>query len=68
MINPFQYSGVVGKDAFCNRKKELTDLVKAMENDERLFVYSARWISRTSRNELAGFDHGGGINLLSPLL
>jgi hypothetical protein len=29
MINPFQYGDVVGKDAFCNRKKELTNLVPA---------------------------------------
>ena len=48
MINPFQYGGVVGKDAFCNRKKELADLVKAMENGERLFVYSERRIGKTS--------------------
>ena len=48
MINPFQYGGVVGKDAFCNRKKELADLVRAMENGERLFVYSERRIGKTS--------------------
>ena len=48
MINPFQYGGVVGKDAFCNREKELADLVKAMKNSERLFVYSERRIGKTS--------------------
>ena len=48
MINPFQYGGVVGKDAFCNRQKELADLVKAMKNSERLFVYSERRIGKTS--------------------
>jgi hypothetical protein len=25
MINPFQYGGAVGKDAFCNRKEEPAD-------------------------------------------
>ena len=48
MINPFQYGGVVGKDAFCNRQKELADLVKAMKNSERLFIYSERRIGKTS--------------------
>ena len=48
MINPFQYGGVVGKDAFCNREKELADLVKAMKNSERLFIYSERRIGKTS--------------------
>jgi uncharacterized protein len=48
MINPFRYGGVVGKDAFCNRKKELTDIVNAMKNGERLFVYSERRIGKTS--------------------
>ena len=48
MINPFQYGGVVGRNAFCNRKKELADLVKAMENAERLFVYSERRLGKTS--------------------
>lgn len=48
MINPFQYGGVVGKDGFCNLKKELADLVKAMENGERLFVFSERLIGKTS--------------------
>ncbi len=48
MINPFRYGGVVGKDAFCNRNKELTDLAKAMENGERLFVFSERRMGKTS--------------------
>ena len=37
MKNPFEYGGVVGGSAFCNRKKELSDLVRAMENSEKLF-------------------------------
>ncbi len=53
MINPFQYGGAVGRDAFCNRKKELGDLVNAMQNSERLFVYSERRIGKTSLIRLA---------------
>jgi hypothetical protein len=29
MKNPFQYGGVVSGDAFCNRKKEVEDLLRA---------------------------------------
>lgn len=53
MINPFQYGGVVDKDAFCNRKTELADLTRAMENGERLFVYAERRVGKTSLVKLA---------------
>jgi hypothetical protein len=53
MINPFRYGGVVGKDAFCNRKRELTDLIRAMKNGERLFLYSERRMGKTSLVRLA---------------
>jgi len=53
MINPFQYGGVVGEEAFCNRAKELDDLARAMENGERLFVYSERRVGKTSLIKLA---------------
>lgn len=53
MINPFQYGGVVGKEAFCNRKKELSDLISAMRNGERLFLYSERRLGKTSLVRLA---------------
>jgi hypothetical protein len=46
--NPFEYGGVVGGSAFCNRKKELADLVRAMENSEKLFLYSERRLGKTS--------------------
>jgi AAA+ ATPase superfamily predicted ATPase len=48
MKNPFEYGGVVGGSAFCNRKKELSDLVRAMENSEKLFLYSERRLGKTS--------------------
>jgi hypothetical protein len=42
MRNPFEYGGVVSGEAFCNRGKETSDLVRAMENGEKLFVFSER--------------------------
>ena len=53
MINPFKYGGVVGKDAFCNRKKEIADIVQSMKNGDRLFVYSERRMGKTSLLRLA---------------
>lgn len=46
--NPFEYGGVVSGDAFCNRQKELADLLRAMENAEKLFVFSERRYGKTS--------------------
>ena len=48
MKNPFEYGGVVDGSAFCNRKKKLSDLVRAMENSEKLFLYSERRLEKTS--------------------
>ena len=48
MKNPFEYGGVVSGDAFCNRKRELADLLRAMENAEKLFVFSERRYGKTS--------------------
>jgi AAA+ ATPase superfamily predicted ATPase len=48
MKNPFEYGGVVSGDAFCNRQKEIADLVRAMENREKLFVFSERRYGKTS--------------------
>lgn len=42
MKNPFEYGGVVGGNAFCNREKEVTDLLRAIENNEKLLVFSER--------------------------
>jgi len=53
MINPFVYGGVVGRDSFCNRRRELKDLMRAMENGERLFVFSERRMGKTSLVKLA---------------
>jgi hypothetical protein len=48
MKNPFQYGGVVSGDAFCNRKQEVEDLLRAMKNGEKLFVDSERRFGKTS--------------------
>ena len=53
MINPFQYGGVVGKEAFCNREEEISRLTRAMENGERIFLYSERRMGKTSLLRLA---------------
>jgi AAA+ ATPase superfamily predicted ATPase len=48
MKNPFEYGGVVSGEAFCNRENETKDLVRAMENGEKLFVFSERRYGKTS--------------------
>jgi hypothetical protein len=48
MKNPFQYGGIVVGDSFCNREREKTDLRRALENGEKLFVYSERRLGKTS--------------------
>lgn len=35
MKNPFEYGGVVSGNAFCNREKEVADLLQAIENNEK---------------------------------
>lgn len=48
MNNPFEYGVFVSGSSFCNRKQELDDLRRAMENSERLFLYSERRLGKTS--------------------
>lgn len=48
MRNPFKYGTVVGGTAFCNRDEERKDLRRAIENGEKLFVYSERRLGKTS--------------------
>lgn len=48
MRNPFEYGGVVSGEAFCNREQETTDLVRAMANAQKLFVFSERRYGKTS--------------------
>ena len=48
MKNPFQYGGIVSGNAFCNRDAEMADLLKAIRNHEKLFVFSERRFGKTS--------------------
>lgn len=48
MRNPFRYGQIVGPEAFCDREREQADLARAMENGERLFVFSERRMGKTS--------------------
>lgn len=48
MRNPFEYGGVVSGEAFCNREKEVGDLLRAMASAEKLFVFSERRYGKTS--------------------
>ncbi len=48
MRNPFQYGTVVRGEAFCNRREEQKTLRRAIENGDKLFVYSERRLGKTS--------------------
>jgi AAA+ ATPase superfamily predicted ATPase len=48
MRNPFEYGGIVRGDAFCNRDVEQADLLKAIRNKEKVFVFSERRFGKTS--------------------
>lgn len=48
MRNPFRYGQIVGPEAFCDRERERADLRRAMENGERLFVFSERRMGKSS--------------------
>ena len=48
MRNPFRYGQIVGPEAFCDRDRERADLARAMENGERLFVFSERRMGKSS--------------------
>lgn len=52
-MNPFQHSALAGKGAFCNRKKELHEIRRSMENGDRAFLYSERRLGKTSLVKLA---------------
>jgi hypothetical protein len=48
MKNPFEYGSIVESNAFCNRRQELHDLVRAIDNNERMFLYAERRMGKTS--------------------
>lgn len=54
MENPFKYWLVLQEEEdFCNRKKELSDLLKIMQSGGRAFMYSERRYGKTSLVKLA---------------
>ncbi len=48
MPNPFSYGGIVSGNEFCNRIKEVNDLIRAGLNAEKLFIHGERRIGKTS--------------------
>ena len=48
MPNPFSYGGIVTGKQFCNRTKEMDDLIRAGLNGEKLFIHGERRIGKTS--------------------
>jgi uncharacterized protein len=64
MKNPFEYGGVVSGNAFCDREKEVADLLRAIENNEKLFVVSERRYGKTSlvRTALAKLPKKGCVH------
>ncbi|MEW6606242.1 MAG: ATP-binding protein [bacterium] len=48
MKNPFIYGEEVSGNAFCNRKDEIAELVKDIENGENIIIFSPRRYGKTS--------------------
>ena len=48
MENPFAFSNYVTGEAFCNRKKELADLLNSMKGSQNVLLYSHRRLGKSS--------------------
>jgi len=48
MDNPFSFTGIVDKPAFCNREKELKELAAYVENSQNVLLHSHRRYGKTS--------------------
>ena len=48
MENPFNFTGVVTGRAFCNREKELADLLRLLRGGQNVLLYSHRRYGKTS--------------------
>ena len=48
MENPFSHSGVVTGEAFCNRKRELKELIYHVSHSQNVLLYSHRRMGKTS--------------------
>ncbi len=70
MPNPFSYGGIVAGKQFCNRAKEIDDLVRAGLNGEKLFIHGERRIGKTSllRKVMVKFSKKKVISVLINVL
>lgn len=48
MKNPFSYSGIVTKKAFCNREQELAQIGQLVRNSQNVLLYSHRKTGKSS--------------------
>jgi hypothetical protein len=48
MSNPFRYGGTVDEEHFCNRRREVADILRTVQNAGRMFVYAERRSGKTS--------------------
>ena len=46
--NPFVYGGIVSGDAFCDREKELKELLDDIQAGQNVIIYSQRRLGKTS--------------------
>ncbi len=68
MKNPFQYGGVVSGDAFCNRKQEVEDLLRAMKKSwgvvENLHFPPKSTMVRCSKSSIVKIDNDAAWSAL----
>ncbi len=48
MNNPFAYSNYVTGESFCNRKMELSELLKYINNSQNVLLFSHRRYGKSS--------------------
>ena len=48
MDNPFSFTGIVDRPAFCDREKELRELAEYVENSQNVLLYSHRRYGKSS--------------------
>jgi AAA+ ATPase superfamily predicted ATPase len=48
VTNPFVYGGIVTGDAFCDREKELEELLEDIQAGQNVIIYSQRRFGKTS--------------------
>lgn len=48
MKNPFVYGGEVSGNAFCNREREIQELIRDIQQGENIIIFSPRRYGKTS--------------------